>query len=285
MNTKIKDMMPSEATQRLRQIVVEGYHHLNRYQLPGNLGEMVERLKADLLKYMPGVTIETIDEAVTHEILHDEKLAKTPSLFSAVYVFQAVGKHYTKPAETRDMDKDELWQWKERLRWLEDKGLGNSPKAEECRWWIGKITKGDDEGETISLLDTCASMLAKMDAADKAGIPVAKHAEFKGVVVELPAFNSRREYGYLVMRKQLSPDSASHFFSKAIQAVNDDRLATHHHRLEKSAAATDPDVLAKCQRLAVLDWLRACNTRNTTPSAILTPLAEELSYFQFRRTR
>ena len=285
MNTKLKDLNPSEATQRLRQIVVEGYHHLNRYQLPDNLGDMVGRLKNDLLKYMPGVTIETIDEAVTHEILHDEKLAKTPSLFSAVYVFQAVGKHYTKPAETRDMDKDELWQWKDRLRWLEGKGLGNSPKADECRWWIDKITKGDTEQDTISLLDTCASMLAKMDEADKAGIAVAKHAELKGVVVELPAFNSRREYGYLVMRKQLAPDAASHFFTEAVQAVNADRMDSHHHRLEKAEAVKDPDVLAKCQRLAVLDWLRACNTRNTTPSAILTPLAEELSYFEFRRTR
>lgn len=285
MNTKLKDLNPSEATQRLQQIVVEGYHHLNRYQLPDNLGDMVGRLKNDLLKYMPGITIETIDEAVSNEILHDEKLAKTPSLFSAVYVFQAVGKHYTKPAETRDMDKDELWQWKDRLRWLEGKGLGNSPKADECRWWIDKITKGDTEQDTISLLDTCASMLAKMDDAEANGQAVAKKGEFKGVVVDLPAFNSRREYGYLVMRKQLAPDAASHFFSKAIQAVNDDRMATHHHRLEKSAAATDPDVLSKCQRLAVLDWLRACNTRNTTPSAILTPLAEELSYYQFRKTR
>ena len=285
MNTKLKDLNPSEATQRLRQIVVEGYHHLNRYQLPDNLGDMVGRLKNDLLKYMPGVTIETIDEAVTHEILHDEKLAKTPSLFSAVYVFQAVGKHYTKPAETRDMDKDELWQWKDRLRWLEGKGLGNSPKADECRWWIDKITKGDTEQDTISLLDTCASMLAKMDEADKAGIAVAKHAEFKGVVVELPAFNARREYGYLVMRNQLTTDAAAHFFTAAVQAVNAERLDSHHNRLTKDEAVKDPDVLAKCQRLAVLDWLRACNTRNTTPSAILTPLAEELSYFDFRRTR
>jgi hypothetical protein len=44
-------------------------------------------------------------------------------------------------------------------------------------------------------------------------------------------------------------------------------------------------VMAKCQRLAVLDWLRSCNTRNTTPSAILTPLAEDMSYFDYRRTR
>ena len=285
MNTKLKDLNPSEATQRLQQIVVEGYHHLNRYQLPDNLGDMVGRLKNDLLKYMPGVTIDTIDEAVTHEILHDEKLAKTPSLFSAVYVFQAVGKHYTNPAETRDMDKDELWKWKDLLRWLEGKGLGNSPKADECRWWIDKITKGDTEQDTISLLDTCASMLARMDEAEANGRAVAKKGEFKGVVVELPAFNSRREYGYLVMRKQLAPDAASQFFSKAIQAVNDDRMATHHHRLEKSAASTDPDVLAKCQRLAVLDWLRACNTSNTTPSAILIPLAEETSYQNLRRTR
>ena len=128
-------------------------------------------------------------------------------------------------------------------------------------------------------------MLAKMDEAEANGQAVAKNGEFKGVVVDLPAFNSRREYGYLVMRRQLAPDAAAHFFTEAVQAVNADRMESRHNRLEKSAAATDPDVLAKCQRLAVLDWLRSCNTRNTSPSAILTPLAEELSYFDFRRTR
>ena len=87
------------------------------------------------------------------------------------------------------------------------------------------------------------------------------------------------------MRKQLAPDAAEHFFTEAVQAVNADRLDSRHHRLEKAEAAKNPDVLAKCQRLAVLDWLRACNTRNTTPSAILTPLAEEVSYFDFRLNR
>ena len=284
MNTKLKDLNPSEATQRLQQIVVEGYHHLNRYQLPDNLGEMVERLKADLLKYMPGVTLETIDEAVTHEILHDEKLAKTPSLFSAVYVFQAVGKHYTKPAEARDMDKDELWQWKERLRWLEGKGLGNSSKAEECRWWIGKITKGDTEQDTISLLDTCASMLAKMDAAEADGQTVVNKAEFNGVVVELPAFNPIREYDYLVMRGQLAVDAWTHHFADALLAVNTERMDSHHHRLTKEEAAKNPDVLAQARRLAVLDWLQSCNTRGVAPSAILAPLVNEAQYTQLRRT-
>ena len=145
--------------------------------------------------------------------------------------------------------------------------------------------QGDTENDTISLLDTCANMLARMDDAEANGQQVAKVANVNGIRIPLPAFNPKREYFYLVMRKQLAPDAAAHFFTEAVQSVNADRMDSRHHRLEKDEAAKDPDVLARCQRLAVLDWLRACNTNNTSPSAILTTLADELSYYQFRRTR
>ena len=279
MNTTIKDMEPREATMRLTQIVTEGYHHLNRYQLPDNLGDMVARLKADLIKYMPGVTLEVIDEALTHEILHDEKLARTPSIFSAVYVFQAVGKHYTKPTETRDEDKDELWQWKERLRWYESHGQAATTEADECRWWIYHIEKGDDEGETIRLLDICADWVKKGDERQQTFTVQTKD----GIVIELPAFNPRREFAYLVTKGLLSLSDTDAFFDQALTDVNTQRLAERHHRLTRDEARTHPDVVAMQKRLAVIGWLRRCNTNKTTPSAILTPLIDETKYQLLRR--
>ena len=275
-------MQGYELNARLTAILQQAYHRRSR-NLPANLNDIVETLKGDLLKAYPDVPIEVVDETIVLETLHNPNEQLSPTFF-----FNAVKKAWFTPksnAHQWDGTDEDLAYWESRVKWLEKARLTQTNQYRHACKMVEHYRHGDTERDTISLLDTCASMLAKMDAADKAGIPVAKHAEFKGVVVDLPAFNSRREYGYLVMRKQLAPDAASHFFSKAIQAVNDDRMATHHHRLEKSAAATDPDVLAKCQRLAVLDWLRSCNTRNTTPSAILTPLAEELSYFEFRRTR
>lgn len=272
--TPINTMRDFDINTRLTSILQQAYHRRSR-NLPANLNDIVETLKGDLLKAYPDVPIEVVDDSIVLSTLHDADTPLSPTFF-----FNAVKKAWFTPksnAHQWDGRDEDLAYWQD----LSNRHPWDTHAAE----MVEHYRHGDTEQDTISLLDTCASMLAKMDAADKAGIPFAKHAEFKGVIVDLPAFNSRREYGYLVMRKQLAPDAASHFFSKAIQAVNDDRLATHHHRLEKSAAATDPDVLAKCQRLAVLDWLRSCNTRNTTPSAILTPLAEELSYFDFRRTR
>lgn len=280
--TPINTMRDFDINTRLTAILQQAYHRRSR-NLPANLNDIVETLKDDLLRAYPDVPIEVVDDSIVLSTLHDADTPLSPTFF-----FNAVKKAWFTPksnAHQWDGTDEDLAYWESRVKWLEKARLTQTNQYRHACEMVEHYRHGDTEHDTISLLDTCASMLAKMDAADKAGIPVAKHAEFKGVLVDLPAFNSRREYGYLVMRKQLAPDAAAHFFSKAIQAVNEDRLATHHHRLEKSAAATDPDVLAKCQRLAVLDWLRSCNTRNTTPSAILTPLAEELSYFDFRRTR
>lgn len=272
--TPINTMRAYELNTRLTAILQQAYHRRSR-NLPANLNDIVETLKGDLLKAYPDVPIEVVDDSIVLSTLHDADTPLSPTFF-----FNAVKKAWFTP-------KSNAHQWDGRdedLAYWQDLATRH-PWDTHAAEMVEHYRHGDTEQDTISLLDTCASMLRQMDEAEAKGQAVAKKGEFKGVIVDLPAFNSRREYGYLVMRKQLAPDAASHFFSKAIQAVNDDRLATHHHRLEKSAAATDPDVLAKCQRLAVLDWLRSCNTRNTTPSAILTPLAEELSYFDFRRTR
>lgn len=275
MNKPINEIDTYNLTVRINRIVMEAYKRRSR-QLPSNLSEIVDTLKGDLLKYMPSVSIETIDEAVTFEVLHDDKAQLSPA-----FIFAAIRKHYQQPAEARNEDKDELYLWKQRLRYFEDRNLGGSQWADECRWWIERITKGDDEGETIRLLDICAEWVAKSDEQKHAFTVQTKD----GIVVELPAFNTRREYGYLKMRGQLTDETLAHHFDQAISDINADRLASRHPRLTRDEARVNPDVVARCKRLAVIDWLRACNTRNTTPSAILTPLAEELSYFDYRRTR
>ena len=272
--TPINTMRDFDINTRLTSILQQAYHRRSR-NLPANLNDIVETLKGDLLKAYPDVPIEVVDDAIVIETLHNPNEQLSPTFF-----FNAVKKAWFTPksnAHQWDGRDEDLAYWQD----LANRHPWDTHAAE----MVEHYRHGDTEQDTISLLDTCASMLAKMDEAEANGQTVAKKAEFKGVVVDLPAFNSRREYGYLVMRKQLAPDAAAHFFTEAVQAVNADRLDSRHHRLEKSAAATDPDVLAKCQRLAVLDWLRACNTRNTTPSAILTPLAEEVSYFDFRLNR
>ena len=280
MSTRIKDMDAFQLRNRLDQIVKQGYKKLNRQGLPDNLKEMVDTLKDDLLRYMPGVTIDTIDEAVTYEVLHDENLAKNPSKYSAVYCFQAVRKHYTKPTETRDMDKDDLWQWKDKLRWLESRNLGASDLADECRWWIYHIEKGDDEGETIALLDICAGWVAKSDEQQR----TFNVQTDQGIVVELPAFNSRREFAYLVMKGQLALNDTDAYLDEALTDINAERLAIRHPRIPRDKAAIDPDVVARQRRLAVIGWLRKCNQAGTTPSAILTPLIDEMQYQQLRQS-
>lgn len=272
--TPINTMRDFDINTRLTSILQQAYHRRSR-NLPANLNDIVETLKGDLLKAYPDVPIEVVDDSIILDTLHNPDTQLSPTFF-----FNAVKKAWFTP-------KSNAHQWDGRdedLAYWDD--LANRHKWDtHAAEMVEHYRHGDTEQDTISLLDTCASMLAKMDEAEANGQTVAKKAEFKGVVVELPAFNSRREYGYLVMRKQLAPDAAAHFFTAAVQAVNADRMDSRHHRLEKAEAVKDPDVLARCQRLAVLDWLRSCNTRNTTPSAILTPLAEELSYFDFRRTR
>lgn len=266
-------MQGYELRARLTSILQQAYLRRSR-QLPANLNDIVETLMGDLLKAYPDVPIEVVDDSIILDTLHNPNEQISPTFF-----FNAVKKAWFTP-------KSNAHQWDGRdedLAYWQDLATRH-PWDTHAAEMVEHYRHGDTEQDTISLLDTCASMLAKMDAAEANGQAVAKKGEFKGVVIELPAFNSRREYGYLVMRKQLAPDAAAHFFTEAVQAVNADRMATHHHRLEKDEAIKDPDVLAKCKRLAVIDWLRACNTRNTTPSAIPTPLSEELSYFELRRT-
>lgn len=255
--TPLNQMNPSKATIRLTQIVQQAYHRKAR-QLPSNLPEIVDTLKGDLLKFMPAVPIETIDEAILFEVLHDEKTPLSPS-----FLFQAVHKHYLPQHTQRDMDKDDLYHWKDYLAFLETQGLGNSPQADACRWWIYKITNGDTEKDTLSLLDTCAEYLA----------------EGKAVY-----FNPRREFAYLVLRGQLYLDSHEAFIQAAKDSLNQDRVRDHRNTLSEWKGGDFDDLEARCQDLCVRQWLLSRHTAGLKPSDILTQLAEETSYQEFRRT-
>ena len=243
-------MTSADLTAKLDGFVRQAYFRRSR-QLPANVAEMVACLKGDLLKAFPDVPIEVVDDAITTSTLHDTDVTQ----ISVTFFFNAVKK-----------------------AWF-------TPKVNRHAWDDEENRRPDTEADTISLLDTCAAMLARMDDAEANGQPVAKVGEIHGIRIPLPAFNSRREYYYLVMRKQLDDSAASHFITQAIKDVNEDRIREGRHRLEKEEADASNDVSAQAMRLAVLDWLRSCNTNNTSPSAILTPLADELSYFQFRKTR
>lgn len=279
--TPISSLGDFQFTERLQLIVKQAYHRRDR-KLPANISEMVETLKGDLLKAYPDVPIEVVDDAIILATLHDE------TQLSPAFFFQAVKKAwYTPKTNTHQWDgqDEDLIYWRTRRKEIEAKGGHGSPQHIEACEKVRHYEQGDTENDTISLLDTCANMLARMDDAEANGQKVAKVAIVNGIRIPLPAFNPKREYFYLVMRKQLDDSAASHFVTQAIKDVNEGLIREGRHRLEKEEADASHDVAAQAMRLAVLDWLRSCNTKLTSPSAILTPLADELSYYQFRRTR
>ena len=270
--TPINTMRDFDINTRLTSILQQAYHRRSR-NLPANLNDIVETLKGDLLKAYPDVPIEVVDDAIVIETLHNPNEQLSPTFF-----FNAVKKAWFTPksnAHQWDGRDEDLAYWDD----LATRHQWDTHAAE----MVEHYRHGDTEQDTISLLDTCASMLAKMDEAEANGQTVAKKAEFKGVVVDLPAFNSRREYCYLVMRGQLAVDAWTHHFADALLAINTERMESHHHMLTKEEAAKNPDVLSQARRLAVIDWLRSCNTRGIHPSDILQPLVNENQYQQLRR--
>lgn len=233
--------VPADERLQLIEGMAKQAYFRRSHKLPANFSAIVECLKNDLLKYLKYIPVDTLDEAITTAALGD---MNTP--VSEAMMFAAAKKAWYQP-------KTNLHQWDEESQ------------------------RPDMEADTIALLDTLAQTLYRMDNRPK--------TEFKTlgdmICNTLPAFNARREYAYLVMRCQLDREANAHFMTDALQQVNTDRMASHHHRLTKEEAATNPDVLAQSKRLAVLDWLRACNTRGKKPSDIITP--NEQQYQQFRR--
>lgn len=145
--------------------------------------------------------------------------------------------------------------------------------------WEAETTRNDTENDTIALLDTCAAIVKAQDADQQADDP---NKPLKGCLT-LPAFNARREFQYLKLRGQLTPQNANAKLNEAIEAVNRERIRDNRHRVNKDKALDDKEVVAMCMRLAVIDWLRACNTNGTKPSEILTPLIDETQYQYFMR--
>jgi len=236
-----------EQTNRLNQMVRQAYFRRSR-QLPANIAEMVECLKGDILKHLGGIPTDKLDLAITTATLDNDQPLSVAFFFAAA-----------------------------KKAWYQ-------PKTNAHQWDDQDDRRPDFEGDTIALLDTCASMLAEMDAHEKEGVKVAKHANVAGVVIPLPAFNPRREFDYLKMRGQVTPETAAAKLPQAIEDVNLVRIAENHNRVKRDEALQDPEVQAMCRRLAVLDWLRSCNTRGVAPSAILAPLANEAQYAELRRT-
>lgn len=113
-----------EATTRLRKVVKQAYFRRSR-QLPANIDEIVETLKGDILRVMPLVTINQIDEAVTDWVLNQIDKPISPAFF-----FAAVRSRYEGPRRTRAMD-------------------------------IDQYTRPDTEEDYLALLDTLAAFIDK----------------------------------------------------------------------------------------------------------------------------
>ena len=111
-----------EATNRLTQIVKQAYFRRSR-KLPDNLGDIVETLKGDIIRRMPDVTINQIDEAVTDWVLHQTDKPLSPAFF-----FAAVHSRYDAPRRMRPYDREEY-------------------------------TRPDTEEDYLSLMDTLAAFI------------------------------------------------------------------------------------------------------------------------------
>lgn len=269
MKTPLKDLNPSKATVRLTQIVQQAYNRRSR-NLPNNIADIVETLKGDLLKAFPDCPIETIDDAIVTDTLHNPDTPLSPTFF-----FNAVKKAWFVPKTNRhqwDGNDEDLAYWQDLA--------ARHPWDAHATEMVMHYRHGDTEQDTISLLDTLAANAAREDARGKDDTMTLASVARSAAT----AFNARREFQYLVLRGQLSEEAKSRFLDDAILAVNTKRMASRHHRLTKEEANGDPFVQAEAMRLAVLDWLRGCNTQGTTPSAILAPLAEGSTYQNFRRT-
>lgn len=100
-NMPLNSLRGYEATDRLTQIVKQAYFRRSR-QLPAELGEIVETLKGDIIRRMPDVTINQIDEAVTDWVLHQTDKPLSPAFF-----FAAVHSRYDAPRRMRPFDCEE----------------------------------------------------------------------------------------------------------------------------------------------------------------------------------
>lgn len=123
-NVSINTLSSFEATDRLTQVVKQAYFRRSR-QLPTNIGDIVETLKGDLLRFMPTVTINQIDEAVTDWVLNQIDKPISPAFF-----FAAIRSRCDLPRRMRPYDREEY-------------------------------TRPDTEEDYLSLMDTLAAFIDK----------------------------------------------------------------------------------------------------------------------------
>ena len=232
-----------ELSVQLTKIVKQAYFRRSR-QLPANIAAIVETLKADLLRFMSNCPIEIVENAITTETLNNEAQL-SPSFF-----FAAVKK---------------AWY---------------HPKTNTHQWDDDHTSRPDTEGDTIGLLDICADFVAREDEKETSNPDTAKPV---ASLISLPAFNARREYAYLMLRGQIDTATWRHFKDNALLNINRKRIESHYHPIPKDESETNHEVVYEAERLAVISWLRACNTQGRKPSDVLTPLIDEAQYSELRQ--
>lgn len=261
MKTPINTIQPFQLNQKLELILKQAYMRRSR-QLPANLNDIVETFKTDLLKHMPTVPIETVDDAVIISTLHED----VP--LSIAFFFQAVKKRYDAPFKERESDRidSDLVYWSNRLSYLTQLGFGKSPQAEECRDRINHIHQGDCEHDTIVLLD----------------MNITPAVEDKRLWL-----NPRRMYGYLVMRGQIGAEDYLTQMSNAKLSINNDRIHQHERVIDWASTIGmnnhGNELTTKAMEMVIRNWLKYCAASTTKPSDLLTPLVDEKTYQDYRR--
>ena len=121
----------------------------------------------------------------------------------------------------------------------------------------------DTERDTIRLLDTLYDTLCQG---------------------RRPYCNWHREFVYLVERHQIDLNLPTAYYTKAMAQINTERVADYKRPLQFEAPQTVADVQWRAEAIAVTEWLGSLIDRNVRPSDVLTPLINETSYQQMRKT-
>lgn len=124
-----------------------------------------------------------------------------------------------------------------------------------------QYTRPDTENDTITLLDMIADRIKEGKQA---------WCQWK------------REYAYLVMRKQIAWDAFEHEIENAKTQINMERMKELERPLVDFEGSDKFSLVSRAKQLVVRRWLSACNDRGVRPSAILAPLVDEMQYSTFR---
>ena len=122
-------------------------------------------------------------------------------------------------------------------------------------------TRPDTEQDTLNLLDTLAAMLSHNKAVH---------------------FNWRREYHYLVLRGQIDENAFLNYIAAAKARINTERVRDFMRPVAEWTGQQEQTLNNTAKYLAVIDWLKACNTSGRKPSQVIK--INERSYQEFRKT-